>query len=159
MVKLSDMRDVEFPAYRRLFIDEYAQDLAATRGYGAEDARARATESIDGSLSAGVRTAANRLWCIVPAGEEQPVIGYLWIVVKDQAAWVADFCLLPEWRGRGFGRAALGEMDRLLAAMGINEVGLRVAAGNGPAKALYEKCGFHITGFNMSRSLAALKAD
>lgn len=122
-------------------------------GYDAEKARAIATQSIDIALPQSVHTAANKLWCIHSAENEDAVIGYLWVILKENAAWVSDFCLLPAWRGRGFGKAALAAMDAALVALGIGEIGLRVAVHNPVARALYEKSGFQITGFNMHKNL------
>ncbi|QQG26781.1 GNAT family N-acetyltransferase [Pectobacterium carotovorum] len=152
MVNLTDMADGDYPEYRQFFILEYAQDLQESRGYDAEKARAIATQSIDIALPQGIYTAANKLWCIHSSGNAD-IIGYLWVVLKENTAWVSDFCLLPVWRSRGFGKASLAALDVALAALGIGEIGLRVAAHNPMAKALYEKNGFQITGFNMHKNL------
>ncbi|PKX81666.1 acetyltransferase [Pectobacterium peruviense] len=152
MVNLTDMTESDYPDYRQFFILEYAQDLQESRGYDAEKARAIATQSIDVALPQSTLTPANKLWCIHSLDNED-VIGYLWVILNGNSAWISDFCLLPAWRGRGFGKASLAAMDVVVAALGINEVGLRVATGNSVAKALYEKQGFQITGFNMHKSL------
>lgn len=153
MVNLMDMAEGDYPEYRQFFILEYAQDLQESRGYDSEKARAIAMQSIDIALPQSVHTAANKLWCIHSAENENAVIGYLWVILKENAAWVSDFCLLPAWRGRGFGKAALAAMDAALVALGIGEIGLRVAVHNPVARALYEKSGFQITGFNMHKNL------
>ncbi|MEQ9885936.1 GNAT family N-acetyltransferase [Pectobacterium zantedeschiae] len=153
MVHLTDMTELDYPDYRQFFILEYAQDLQESRGYDAEKARAIATQSIDIALPQGTHTPANKLWSIHSLTNEGVVIGYLWVILNGNSAWVSDFCLLPAWRGRGFGKASLTAMDVAVAALGIREVGLRVATGNSVAKALYEKHGFQITGFNMHKSL------
>ncbi|MEQ9947553.1 GNAT family N-acetyltransferase [Pectobacterium aroidearum] len=153
MVKLMDMAEGDYPEYRQFFILEYAQDLQDSRGYDEEKARAIATQSIDIALSQGVHTATNKLWCIHSADNEGVIIGYLWVILNENAAWVSDFCLLPAWRGRGFGKASLAALDAALVALGIGEIGLRVAVNNPIARALYEKSGFQITGFNMHKNL------
>ncbi|MDX6914912.1 GNAT family N-acetyltransferase [Pectobacterium carotovorum] len=153
MVNLTDMAEGDYPEYRQFFILEYAQDLQDSRGYDAEKARAIATQSIDIALPQGVHTAANKLWCIYSADNEDVIIGYLWVVLNENAAWVSDFCLLSGWRGRGFGKASLAALDAALAALGMGEIGLRVAVNNSVARALYEKSGFQITGFNMHKNL------
>ncbi|CAG75126.1 putative acetyltransferase [Pectobacterium atrosepticum SCRI1043] len=153
MVNLTDMTESDYPDYRQFFILEYAQDLQESRGYDAEKARAIATQSIDIALPQGIHTSANKLWCIHSLGGEGVIIGYLWVILNGNSAWISDFCLLPAWRGRGFGKASLAAMDMVVATLGISEIGLRVATGNSVAKALYEKQGFQITGFNMHKSL------
>jgi len=104
-------------------------------------------------LTKGVATPANQLWCIQQPSETDEVIGILWLSITRSSAWISDFYIYPDWRGRGFGGMALCEMKRLLKIMDINEVGLRVAPNNASAKALYQRNGFHITGINMSQNL------
>jgi len=153
MVTLRAMTGAEFPSYRRLFIAEYARDLQDSRGYSAQKATDIATHAIDVSLTEGPDTAANSLWCILPKDDESTVIGYFWLVRNSDACWVSDFCLLPAWRGRGLGRASLAQMEARLVEQQISEIGLRVAVNNPAAKALYEKSGFQVTGFNMIKSI------
>lgn len=153
MISLRDMNAAEFTQYRLIFIDEYAADLQSTRGYDRQKAVDKAIESIDLVLPHGVDTPANRLWCILHADDPEAVIGYLWLWLTPPSSWISDFYILPEWRNQGFGGAALNEMKRLLKGAGINEVGLRVAPENASAKALYEKNGFRVTGFNMSQNV------
>ncbi|MGC0939561.1 GNAT family N-acetyltransferase [Pantoea agglomerans] len=153
MITLRNMNEEEFKNYRSLFINEYSQDLQKNRGYLSEKARIKAIESIDAVLTKGVATPANQLWCIQRPDEREDVIGILWLSITGPSAWISDFYIYPDWRGRGFGGLALCEMKRLLKIMNIDEVGLRVAPNNASAKALYQKNGFHITGINMSQNL------
>ena len=54
--------------------------------------------------------------------------------------------LLPDYRGRGLGRALLeGTLERARAS-GLLRVELEVYAGNAPAIALYERCDFRHEG-------------
>jgi len=53
--------------------------------------------------------------------------------------------VLPEFRGKGLGRAILLEGIRRLKAAGAAEVMLQVATGNEGALRLYESCGFQTT--------------
>lgn len=153
MIDLRNMTTEEFAQYRAIFIREYAQDLQKTREYSPEIAQDRATESIDIMLTQGSDTADHTLWCIQSLENHAPVVGYLWLHTARHSAWINDFYILPAWRNRGLGQAALLAMKVRLQASGVKEVGLRVAPENPAAKALYDKCGFHITGINMSQSL------
>ncbi|HAP81430.1 MAG TPA: GNAT family N-acetyltransferase, partial [Enterobacteriaceae bacterium] len=67
-----------------------------------------------------------------------------------RVAWIYDFCLLAAWRGKGLGREAMRQLKQTLGEMGMQEIGLRVASNNPGAKALYEKSGFSVTGYNMA---------
>lgn len=150
---LRQMKLEELPVYRHIAITEYARDLAESRKCSLEEGLVRSTEQIDSTLSNGIDTPSNRL-NIMTAEEGDIVFGYLWITVSEKTAWVYDIYIHPEWRGKGYGRAALEEMNRRLFSEGIVEIGLRVATNNGRAKKLYEKLGFEMTGFNLSKRLS-----
>lgn len=150
---LRQMKLEELPVYRQIAITEYARDLAESRKCSLEEGLVRSTEQIDSTLSNGIDTPSNRL-NIMTAEESDIVFGYLWITVSEKTAWVYDIYIHPEWRGKGYGRTALEEMNRRLFSEGIVEIGLRVAANNGRAKKLYEKLGFEMTGFNLSKRLS-----
>ena len=64
---------------------------------------------------------------------------------EDHKAFVWGVFVQPAWRGQGVSRAL---MDALLAAADqtVEHVTLTVAAGNGPAQALYESVGFRTYG-------------
>jgi ribosomal protein S18 acetylase RimI-like enzyme len=177
MIRLSTMTDVQYPDYRAWFIEEYARDLCASHGYDLAQGRINATVSIDGYLPQGVASPDNVLYCIEAedanatggesyapgrlakpgdAGDDRQswlVVGYLWVGYKTNSGFIYDFGILPPWQRRGYGRAALALLDEVLRARGVSELGLRVAADNPHAKALYDKCGFLVTGINMVKSL------
>lgn len=159
MISLRSMTADEFTAYRRVFIEEYARDLSANHGYDIERGTRNAVASIDGYLPHGMATPNSQLYCIEADEREsnraRPVAGYVWIGCKDEAAFIYDFYILPAWRRQGLGFGALARLDALLADQGVTELGLRVAADNPAAQALYDKFGFKVTGVNMAKKPGA----
>lgn len=150
---LTTMLSTEFSDYRQIFIEEYARDLASSRRCSTQEALQRATESIDLSLPQGVDTPAHCLWCLSLQDHPAQSIGYLWVALPAKSAWIYDFYIAAQWRGKGYGRLALQQLSKTLSLQGIEEIGLRVAADNPNAKSLYEKMGFAVTGYNMSKRL------
>lgn len=63
----------------------------------------------------------------------------------DSAAYIYAFCVLPEYRGKGYGKAILADTVRQLTAQGYESISLEVATENRRALALYEQCGFAVT--------------
>ncbi|MCU5775824.1 GNAT family N-acetyltransferase [Erwiniaceae bacterium BAC15a-03b] len=147
---LREMQPAEFAVWQQLFIEEYAGDLRANSGYSDLFARQRAQQTLDNYLEQGLETARQVLLCIEA---QQQVVGYLWYQRDEQSAYIQDFLVLPAFRGAGYGRQALRDLEVSLQQQGVVEIRLRVAANNPRAKALYEACQFQITGYNMSRML------
>jgi ribosomal protein S18 acetylase RimI-like enzyme len=51
--------------------------------------------------------------------------------------------LLPRWQGRGFGRALMTALFRALHERGVAAVHLSMVSANRPARAFYDRLGFH----------------
>ena len=66
--------------------------------------------------------------------------------VEDETSagefYVDSIAVLPEYRGRGVGRALLADLCRRVFAKGFTKVGLLVDVDNPRAEALYRKLGF-----------------
>ena len=60
-------------------------------------------------------------------------------------------CILPEFRGRGFGKNQIDEILRRLSRLGVRKAA--VSTGDHPfflpARKMYEACGFRETGWHM----------
>jgi ribosomal protein S18 acetylase RimI-like enzyme len=70
------------------------------------------------------------------------VIGKIHIEYSDDSAFILGFGILPEFRGKGYGKVALKEALKLIREKNIKKVGLDVAAKNSRALNLYKSCGF-----------------
>ncbi|MDV5140939.1 N-acetyltransferase [Chimaeribacter arupi] len=147
---LRKMTEPEFAPWAQLFLAEYADDLSANYGFDALRARSEAQQALHAVLPQGVETERQVLLVIEHQGE---CVGYLWYQRNETNAFIMDFLVLPPFRGAGHGRQALADLETQLAAGGISEVRLRVAADNPRARQLYEACGYHITGHNMSKQV------
>ena len=78
------------------------------------------------------------------AGEA--LVGYLIAHVVCDEAHIVSLGLAPEWRGKGGGRALLGDFLRACSVERVVSVTLDVRASNLPARKLYESCGFSVVG-------------
>lgn len=155
MITLRPMRADEFTAYRDYFIVDYANEIAANFGHTVEESRLIASKELAEDLPQTVDTPDHYLLCIEQ--NESVTIGYLWYKLFDagRTAFILDFVIAEEFRGQGYGKAALRALETELAEAGTKQINLRVAYTNEKAKRLYETIGFNITGFNMSKSLSS----
>ena len=156
-VRLIPLRDADFPAYRDYFIEDYAQDLASNHGMALPDAHRQADASLQQLLPLGVATPGHHLLAMVPEASNAPgePLGYLWHAIDGAAGttFIYDFYVTPPHRGRGLGKAAMAVLEAELKCLGVSQIKLRVAYDNPRARALYEEIGFHITGYNIAKTL------
>jgi ribosomal protein S18 acetylase RimI-like enzyme len=67
-----------------------------------------------------------------------------WVQVKDGKAFILDFVIDEEFRGKGFGKQTLVAMDDKLKSMNVKSVGLHVFGDNITAQEPYKKMGFSL---------------
>ncbi|SEH30648.1 GNAT family N-acetyltransferase [Magnetospirillum fulvum] len=68
-------------------------------------------------------------------------IGRLYLNPSDEGVHIVDIAFLPDWQGRGLGRAVIAELQRQATTFG-QSVTLNVAVENSPAASLYHRLGF-----------------
>ena len=101
-------------------------------------------ESVDGNLAIleeeGIEEDPNTtVFMVELAGE---VIGKIHVEDGDNSAFICGFGILPDYRGKGYGRAALKETLSLIEVKYIVDVSLDVVCTNKTALNLYIGCGF-----------------
>lgn len=70
------------------------------------------------------------------------IIGKIRIECNDNSSYIAGFGILPEFRGKGYGKAALKEAIHLINEKNIYDIELDVETKNANALNLYKACGF-----------------
>jgi ribosomal protein S18 acetylase RimI-like enzyme len=151
MVTLVPMQQDDFEVFLEHGIREYATDHVRNGNWPAEGALERSQKEFEHYLPEGLHSKDQHLWSLLD--EEGNKIGVLWVQVKDQKAFIFDFVIDEEFRGKGFGKQALTAMDEKLKSIGAESVALHVFGDNVTAQELYEKMGFKIVGINMKKDL------
>lgn len=81
-------------------------------------------------------------------------IGKIDVSFGEQGAFIYGFGVLPEYRGRGYGRQMLAKTIQAIQETGQQHISLEVATENKHALSLYQSCGFKETGSYDYYSLA-----
>lgn len=160
-IHLDPIDNSAFPVWMERCTREYVADLV-WMGASEEDAQRKAAESIQGAFPQGRfpegrPTAENAVFELKDESDES--VGTLW-VGRDQsndptAWWVWDIVIEPEYRRRGYGRAAMLLAEEYARSMGAVTLGLNVFGFNETARALYESLGYETTRINMRKRLTA----
>jgi ribosomal protein S18 acetylase RimI-like enzyme len=100
-----------------------------------ENAYSRLYEEITGDHPRQARV-------VTMAGE---IIGKIHVVTTETEVYLAGFCVLPKFRGRGLGSAVLAQIVDELVSAGHRQISLEVETKNKGALKIYERSGFEIT--------------
>lgn len=152
MVKLETIQQEEFERFLEHEIQAYAQDHVRNGNWDAAGALERSRKEFAQYLPHGIRSPNQHVWSIVE--EENHAIGVLWVEVKERKAFIFDFIIDEEHRGKGFGKQALTAMEERLKSLGAESVSLHVFGDNTTAQELYKKMGFRITDMQMKKDLS-----
>jgi RimJ/RimL family protein N-acetyltransferase len=151
VVKLEPLQQEDFEHFLERAIREYAEDHVRNGNWSAEDAFERSRKEFEHYLPDGIHTKDQYLWSLLD--EKGNKIGVLWVQIKNQKAFIFDFVIDEELRGKGLGKQALTAMDEKLKSMDVESVALHVFGDNITAQELYKKVGFKIVGINMKKDL------
>lgn len=70
------------------------------------------------------------------------IIGKIRIEYSEDSAYIYGFGILPDFRGKGYGKEALKKSLCLISEKNITDIGLDVECKNSNALNLYKSCGF-----------------
>jgi ribosomal protein S18 acetylase RimI-like enzyme len=154
MVSLKPIQTKQFPSFRSYFVSDYSQELVQNYGYSSTTATEMAEKDLERYFPDGVSTEEHQLMCITKPQDES-WLGYLWYSINTErtVTFIYDLYIAAEFRNQGYGAQALNQLEQQVKKEGIGEVKLRVAYTNSKARQLYERIGFNITGYNMSKKL------
>lgn len=156
MALLVPMRTERFDAFVDLGVTEYARDNVAAGRWPEQDAVTLARTEFASLVPQGIATAGHFFYEIVPP-EAGQTAGYVWFATMQRGsrkiAHVFQLHVLPAFRRRGLGRAALLEAEALARASGHAAMSLNVFAPNAPARALYEALAYRPTSISMAKDL------
>ena len=155
-VRFVPFTDVDFRAW-------LVQAIPAFALANVEDGRWTLAESIEKSREAhaqllpqGAHT-PGQYFVRLQAADTGDDVGVLWWAESEPAgqreAWVYAFEIDESARRRGFGRAALLELERLARERGLHHLALHVFGHNHGARRLYDELGFEPTGITLRKIL------
>lgn len=141
------MDEAEFRLYLEAVHRDYAADLVSSTGVSEEEAAATAAVHLEAppeEFHAPVRL------CDAGTGS---AVGRAWVLVADGDAFLADFRIAEEHRGKGYARAAMAELEQWAREAGAEQIRLHVFAANERARDLYERNGFETVSLQMRKRI------
>jgi len=154
MISLLSMEQSEFDIFFENNIIRYAEENINNGNWKAEDAFERSRAEFQGFLPDGLHSKDQFIFNVFD-DEQNLKLGILWVEVKmdepHRPAFIFDFVIEEQYRGKGFGKAVLLALDDKLQQMGAESVSLHVFGNNTAAFELYKKMGYEVTNINMQK--------
>ena len=155
-VRLRPMRADEFPDFEQVANREYADDMVANAGLTRAQAEQKSERDFARILPDGLETAGHHINVLEADPGGRPV-GRMWYALEQRAGrrivFLYDIHIDDECRGQGFGRAAMLELERIAAELGLERIELNVFGGNTRARGLYASLGYEEMAVTMVRTL------
>lgn len=151
MITLDLMNSTEFQEYLNSAIKSYADSNVQSGNWSEQESFSKATEQYAQLLLDGEKTANNKLFTIRSDGQE---VGMIWLALKpNNKGFIYDIKIREDYRGRGFGKQAMEDIEKVGREFGIKSIGLHVFANNQIARSLYEKLGYKETSIVMAKEI------
>jgi ribosomal protein S18 acetylase RimI-like enzyme len=156
-IRLRPLREDEFPAWHARSRERYAADMVANAGLTPAQADAKAARDGVALLPDGLATPGHHLF-VVEDAETGAAVGTLWFALGSSSegtarAWLYEIEIDAAQRGRGYGRAAMHELEARVRALGHDRIELNVFGGNAVARGLYRSLGYVETAVTMAKPL------
>jgi ribosomal protein S18 acetylase RimI-like enzyme len=156
MVRLVPMTEEEFRRFLEHDIREYAESQVRSGNWSQAEALVRSRREHNALLKDGLKSKFHHLYTIQDA-EGGEAVGVLWFRANLDSSRASGFIFDLEideaFRRKGYGRAAMLELEKVAREMGLRQLALHVFAYNDQARALYESLGYTVASLNLLKEL------
>ena len=157
MTILVPMTAETFVHYFDAAVVSYAQDNVDAGRWPSEGSLTRSRADFLSLLPDGLETPNHYLMDIRSISPEASV-GALWFFIDEKfgirSAFIYDIEIQTTSRQQGHATRAIQELEKLVASLGVSQIGLHVFSHNQAAQILYRRLGFRTTGSNMVKDLS-----
>ncbi len=153
MITLSKMTSSQFSTYLNSAVADYAKDKIEAGTWLKKEALSLAEKTFNSLLPEGIHTPNHYLFTI---SLDKKIIGFIWLnfVPENQLnAFIYDFIVFDDYQGFGYGQETMREIEIIAKKLGAKQLSLHVFGHNQRALHVYEKVGFHITDYSLSKNI------
>ena len=155
MVKLEKMNSHEFQKYLDFAIQNYADEHIKAGNWDELDAINKATQEYETLLPDRENTVNHNLFVI---RDENQDVGMIWLAQQSSdKGFIYDINIREDNQGRGYGKQAMEEIERVAQQLGLKSIRLHVFGHNRSARNLYEKLGYIETDIIMQKDITEIE--
>ncbi|MCL4337275.1 MAG: GNAT family N-acetyltransferase [Candidatus Thermoplasmatota archaeon] len=154
MVNLVPITDKEFDAFLDKSVKNYAIEKVKSGNWPEEGSLERSMAEFKRLLPNGKDSKDNFIYKIVESATGEPV-GTIWVALTQRGelpgAFIYDIEVNEKHRGKGYGKEAMKELEKVVTSLGRDRISLHVFGHNKVAISLYQSLGYQVTNINMSK--------
>ncbi|MDQ6856052.1 MAG: GNAT family N-acetyltransferase [Candidatus Dormibacteraeota bacterium] len=145
----------EYATWSVVALEEYIDEIVASGAMSREAAETKARQEDAEVLPEGLNTPRQLIFRIEADGQS---VGWLWLALDkpvpvEGVGYLYDINVDEEFRGRGYGRAAMLLAEEEAQRHGLRAIALNVFGQNTVARALYASLGYRETSVQMRKEL------
>lgn len=156
MIKLTPMSKAEFEEYYRQDVQKYAEENVKAGYWTPAEALEKSISTHQKLLPQGLATPNHYLFMIEDTQRGEKV-GVIWLEADSQSpkpdGFIYDLLIYEPYRRQGYATQAMLALEDEARGMGLQALYLHVFAHNPNAKALYDRLGYQVTSYRMSKPL------
>ena len=154
-VELVPTSEEDFHSYLQSQILEYAKEKVKSGNWAESEAFDLSTKSFTNLLPEGRETSGHSIMSIVDSISKDKV-GVLWVEWNNKehnASFIWDIIIHDKFRRKGYGSAALKQLEKMAAKKGSSGISLHVFGHNKAAISMYESLGYYATNIIMKKDI------
>ena len=144
MLELKSMNQDIYNNYIKKAIQQYAEEVAKSRGIDLDKALQLTNEEFNTLLPNGLKSENQYLNTII--NDENEHIGIMWFSTEsnhgENEAFLYDIEINKEYRGKGYGHESMKLLESKVKELNLDSIGLHVFLHNEIAYSLYNKIGY-----------------
>lgn len=156
MIKLTPMRKAEFEEYYRQDVYKYADENVKAGYWTPAEALEKSISAHQQLLPQGLATPNHYLFMIEDTQRGEKV-GVVWLEADSKSpkpdGFIYDLLIYEPYRRQGYATQAMLALEDKAKGTGLQALYLHVFAHNPNAKALYDRLGYQVTSYRMSKPL------
>jgi len=155
-MQLVKMNQADYDHWEPRSRADYAKEKMKANRLTEAEAQQIAENDFKRILPNGLQTKDNFLYSIQDAQKNK--VGYIWFAARgasdNKKAFIYDIVVESDYRGKGYGKAAMLLLEEEVKKVGLTEIGLHVFGYNSVAVGLYKSLGYETTDLVMAKTLS-----
>lgn len=156
MIELVPMNTEQFMTFRKQSMHDFAAEKVAAGEWQESDALEQAIQSFAKYLPNGLETEGAFIYNVRDS-QSQEDVGYLWVQVNEtprgKIAFIYDILIREQYQNKGYGTGTMLALEQAMKEQEVQRIDLHVFGHNDRAMHVYQKVGYHITDYHMSKVL------